>query len=81
MFITVYADRTSKQEMQEWRSGESARLPPLLRVFLRVLRSSPPPPPPPLHKNQHFKVQFEEMRATGLSALMLVLPSLNKVHY
>ena len=46
------------------------------RVFLRVLRFSS------LHKNQHPKFQFGlEMRATGLSALLLVLPSLNKVHF
>ena len=43
--------------------------------FLRVLRLSS------LHKNQHSKFQFDsEMRATGLSALLLVLPSLNKVN-
>ena len=36
------------------------------RVFLRVLRFSP------LHKNRHSKFQFDpEMRATGLSALLL----------
>ena len=32
-------------------------------------------------QNQHSKFQFDpEMRATGLSALLLVLPSLNKVN-
>ena len=44
------------------------------RVFLRVLRFSS------LLKNQHSKFQFDpEMRATGLSALLLVSRSLNKV--
>ena len=39
---------------------------PAPRVFLRVLRFSS------LHKNQHSKFQFDpEMRATGLSALLL----------
>ena len=46
------------------------------RVFLRVLRVSS------LHKNQHSKFQFDpEIRATGLSALLLVLPSQNKVNF
>ena len=39
---------------------------PAPRVFLQVLRFSS------LHKNQHSKFQFDpEMRATGLSALLL----------
>ena len=46
---------------------------PVPRVFLRVLQFSS------LHKNQHSKFQIDsEMRATGLSALLLVSPSLNK---
>ena len=45
------------------------------RVFLWVLWFSSP------HKNQLSKFQFDpEMRATGLSALLLVSPSLNKVN-
>ena len=48
---------------------------PAPRVFLWVLRFSS------LHKNQHSKFQFDlELRATGLSALLLLLPSLNKVN-
>ena len=48
---------------------------PCPKVFLWVLRFSS------LHKNQHSKFQFDlELRATGLSVLLLVLPSLNKVN-
>ena len=48
---------------------------PAPRVFLWVLQFSS------LHRNQHSKFQFDpEMRATGLSALLLVSPSLNKVN-
>ena len=47
----------------------------LLRGFFsRVFRFSSN------HKNHHCKLQFDpQMRATGLSALLLVSPSLNKV--
>ena len=46
------------------------------RDFLRVLRFSS------LYKNKHSKFQFDpEMRATGLSALLLSVPSLNNVDY
>ena len=48
--------------------GLSLSLPlvPALRVFFRVLLFSS------LHKNQHYKFQFDpEMRATGLLALLL----------
>ena len=82
------------QKLNETLSGESARLPllwpgpgvscglslllvlvPNPRVFLRILRFSS------LHKSQRSKFQFDlEMRATGLSALLLVSPSLNKVN-
>ena len=48
MFITVYADRTSKQEMQEWRSGESARLRPLLQGFFPGFPVFLPPQKPTL---------------------------------
>ena len=43
--------------------------------FFRVLRFSS------LHQKQHCKFQFDpEMRGTGLSTLLFVLPSLNKVN-
>ena len=74
---------------QGWRSGESARLPPLWPGFDSRTRRhmwvefvvgslpcsegfSPGSPVSSLHKNQHSKFQFDpEMRATGLSALLL----------